>query len=929
MPRHSETAKFIEVGIFEGLKTFSELESRISALPLEKDRGDAFEVFAEGYLATQPICQTTEVWPQQTAPSVMLSNLGLPIARDMGTDGLVELKDGRIASYQAKFYSGRPSLNWGTLSTFFAISDRVNHTIIFTNTDSLANTIEDRKNFIAIRGTDLDRLCPEDFSVICAWINGTQISKKRFEPLPHQTKALDDLLSHLQTEDRATVLMACGTGKTLVTLWAAERLQCRNILVLVPSLALIQQTLYHWLAATKWENLAYLCVCSDPSVIDGGDELIVRKSDLDFEVTTDSEDVERFLSTQYDGVKIVFSTYQSARVVGQAVNGKRLFEIGIFDEAHKTAGHKDKAYAFALSDTNLPIAKRLFVTATPRHYNILKRDSDGEAQLVYSMDNPDLYGRIVHKLPFAEAARKNIICKYKIVISVVTSEMLQKDALAKGHVLIEGDEIHAQQVANQIAIAEAVNKYSVAKIITFHKNVKSAKSFSSAESEGVQRHLKEFSVFHVNGSMPSGEREKYMREFRVSAKGVVSNAKCLTEGVDVPAVDMVAFLSPKRSTVDIVQATGRAMRKSSNKEFGYVLVPLYLELKSGETIEEAVQQGNFEEVWDVLSALQEQDEVLADIVRQMRETQGRLGGFDDTRFREVVEILGPSLSLDALRKSITAECVEKLGGYWDRKFGELLAYKEKHGDCDVPWKWTDNPGLHVWVIAQRFLRRANKLIPERFERLNALGFNWGESFEDGWDSNFTKLEKYKAENGHCNVPQNFPADPALGLWVANSRRSGNSGKLVKERVDRLNAIGFAWDPRQDEWLLNYGKLKQYFEMNGNSNVPQKWHKDPALSRWVTSQRQYRKMGRVSDENIKLLDSLNFEWARHELNWENYFKELLAFKAKYGHCDVSSKHECRKELRIWVTKQRALKKKGELPQDVVEKLDGVGFLWQSR
>ena len=233
MAKHSQSTKFTAINIFNGLKSFNELEARISALPLEKERGDAFEVFAEAYLATQPICQTKEVWPQNSAPSTLLKSLALPVSRDMGTDGLVELKDGRIASYQAKFYTGRPSLNWGLLSTFFAISDRVSHTIIFTNSDSLASTIEQRQNFIAIRGVDLDRLTPADFSAIEKWFKGAPVVRVIPKPRLHQEKALADLLPALEHSDRATVIMACGTGKTLLSLWAAERLKAKNVLVLV------------------------------------------------------------------------------------------------------------------------------------------------------------------------------------------------------------------------------------------------------------------------------------------------------------------------------------------------------------------------------------------------------------------------------------------------------------------------------------------------------------------------------------------------------------------------------------------------------------------------------------------------------------------------------------------------------------------------
>jgi hypothetical protein len=231
------------------------------------------------------------------------------------------------------------------------------------------------------------------------------------------------------------------------------------------------------------------------------------------------------------------------------------------------------------------------------------------------------------------------------------------------------DCVRARQVANQIALRDAIEKYGVKKVFTFHRDVKSAQSFVSDGPEGVGTHLNgvaadvrrlnlnsppdtktwnecqslvtsaatgKFQTFHVNGSMPTARRERELRDFRAAARAVVSNARCLTEGVDVPAVDMVAFLSPRRSRVDIVQATGRAMRRSPGKTTGYVLVPLYVELSAGETVEAAVHRAQFDEVWEVLQSVQEQDDVLAEIIRDMREERGRTKGFDDSRFHEVV-----------------------------------------------------------------------------------------------------------------------------------------------------------------------------------------------------------------------------------------------------------------------------------------------------
>ena len=191
----------------------------------------------------------------------------------------------------------------------------------------------------------------------------------------------------------------------------------------------------------------------------------------------------------------------------------------------------------------------------------------------------------------------------------------------------------------------------------------SAKSFVAPGGEGIRAHLPYFDVFHVNGKMRTADREGFLREFEQADQAIISNARCLTEGVDVPAVDLVAFMSPKKSKVDIVQATGRAMRldrDNPSKTTGYVLLPLFLEQEAGETIEEAVARTEFDEIWNVLQAMQEQDAELADVIRAMREERGRTGGFDDSRFRETVEVLGPKISLDTLRGAITAECVDRL-----------------------------------------------------------------------------------------------------------------------------------------------------------------------------------------------------------------------------------------------------------------------------
>ncbi len=259
---------------------------------------------------------------------------------------------------------------------------------------------------------------------------------------------------------------------------------------------------------------------------------------------------------------------------------------------------------------NLPIRKRLFLTATPRHYDLKRRDAEGEPVEVFSMNRPEIYGPVVHTLSFAEAAKQKIICNYKVVIAVVTSAMLprvvaglptepprlteglpdpvtgvkvrknpaarkrrpsvndqwlgretghnviSRQQLRHGTVLVSGDEVTAQQVAHQIALAQAVAEHRLKKIFTFHRNVATARSFTGEGSEGIGTHLPDFAALHVNGAMSTAARDGLMAEFKAArqVRRGGSNARCQTEGIDVPTVDMVAFLTPKRSKVDIVSA---------------------------------------------------------------------------------------------------------------------------------------------------------------------------------------------------------------------------------------------------------------------------------------------------------------------------------------------------------------------------------------
>ncbi len=855
--KHQSARQFMGNGLFNELTNFNQLEKRISSLPSMQDIGNAFEVFAEAYLATQKISQAKEVWPEKGLLPTLRKHLSLP-DDDMGVDGVLETTLSEYHAYQVKFRTGRSALAWRELSTFVGLTDspNISQRIIFTNCDDVSAVIDKRQNVVFIRGNDLERLGPKDFEIISAWIKGSFIEVKKKEPLPHQREALDVILYKFKKHDRQLSVMACGSGKTLVALWVAEKIGAKTILVLVPSLALVRQTLHEWLKETTYNDLPYLCVCSEQNVDKGADDFVVRQSDLDFTVTSEPKKLRDFLSHNFSGARVVFATYQSAKVVAEGMKGLPPFDLAIFDEAHKTAGRKGALFGFALDDNNLQARKRLFLTATPRHYDVSKKNKEGELKVVYSMDSPEVYGPISYKLTFAEAAQKKIICNYKIIISAVTSEMVNDEILRRGEVIVDGDLVKARQVANQIALQKAIDCYGVHRIFTFHQSVKSAQSFTGQGGEGIRAHLPNFWTGHVRGTMPTAERESHMKEFSLATRAIMSNARCLTEGVDVPAVDMVAFLSPKKSKVDIVQATGRAMRKSDLKTVGYVLIPLFLNVPKGETVEEALERTDFEEVAYVLQAMQEQDDILVDIIQQMRMEKGRTGGYDDSRFREKVDFLGPELTLKNLQMCITAVCIEKLGTTWDERYGQLLEYKYRFGHCNVPKRFIENKKLAGWVANQRVSKIKGVLEPSRVCKLNDIDFSWN-TIDSTWEDQYAALAAYKTKHGNCEIPSKYEENQSLSLWVITQRYFRKKGKLSQERISKLNGLDFIWNKPLKSWKRWYLMLVEYQKLNGHCNVPQLYPENMKLGRWVNSLRLFQKDGNLSAEQIKQLDEIGF------------------------------------------------------------------------
>ena len=860
--KHRRARYWIEKKIFDRLSSFAVLEQRINLIPEEKDRGDVFEIFVEGFLATQRVHQYVVHWVVGDIPLRLREKYNLP-SDAKGIDGVYKNRLGTYVAYQVK-YRQKDSLTFTEVAPFLGVTERFDERVIFTNARELAKDAKARKGMRLVRGDDFRALTPEDLARLEAWLKHQPPPRPLRQPKPYQTEALDDIKACLRTADRATVVMACGTGKTLVALWATQALKPKTVLVLVPSLTLLQQTLGEWTKHNTFTpGFRYLCVCSDQTVGLKNDEIELRPSDVEFRIDTDPAEVRRFLVHRTNDVKVIFSTYQSSPVVAQGAKGKH-FDVGIFDEAHKTTGRAGTGFTFALDEHNVAIKKRVFFTATSRIYDIRHRNKDGDVR-IQSMDDPTFYGPRAHTLSFKRAADGKIICPYKVIVSLIDKQMVTDFARKYGITLIETDEVHARWVANVLAFKQAIENTRATKAITFHSRVKTAEAFASPTTQGITQYLRHYEVWHVNGKQPSSERTAIINAFRDSSKGVLTNARCLTEGIDVPAVDLVAFLDPKESRIDIAQATGRAMRKpqdTSTKTVGYVVVPLFAEALTKPKLQEAIESEGFDVVADVLNALQEQDEDLVDIIRELRERKGEGKPVDLRRLRKKLEVIGPTVDLVRLTTSISVALVDRIGISWDEWYGRLVKYKKREGNCLVPALHNDNGyPLGQWVSKQRVAKKKNLLAPDRIKRLDDLGFMWDPHKAD-WEEGYAHLVTYKKREGHCLVPQDYKEDGyPLGQWVSKQRIAKKKNLLAPDRIERLDALGFVWDPLAAAWEEGYAHLVKYKERKKDCLVPLRYKADDGylLGQWVYRQRIAKKKNLLAPDRIERLDDLGFVW----------------------------------------------------------------------
>jgi superfamily II DNA or RNA helicase len=518
----------------------------------------------------------------------------------------------------------------------------------------------------------LERWQYANWELIRARVEGKKALPIQRRPQEHQQRALDKAKEHFIRGNaaRGRLIMPCGTGKSLLAFWIAnDTLKAKKIVVAAPSLALMRQTLTEWtrelLARGQDPNsLDWLCVCSDESVGQlERDEIVGDVYDSGLPTHTDPQRIAERLCESSE-TKIVFTTYHSsATLAAAAQRAKVAFDLIIFDEAHRTAGASTNPFATLLPDEALEARYRLFMTAT-------ERKIDGAVD-VYSMDeHEDIYGKRFFTMTYKEAIEAGIISDYKILTVVVSDEEITS-YIDENRLLDLHRDLHeaeARAIATGIALKKMVRQHGITHALSFHSSIKAADNFR--EQQDVLNCLQPTTEnFHISSKKTAGQRKQLLDQFRASPRTLMTNARCLMEGVDVPAIDCVVFADPRQSVTDIVQASGRAMRRSHGKPYGYILVPVVV--PTGMSFEEFAETTALRTVMRIITALSIHDERIVHELRAIH--NGRLSKGTIIEIDGTVPV-GMQISLDRFADAISTKIWESVARVNWRPFEEARAF---------------------------------------------------------------------------------------------------------------------------------------------------------------------------------------------------------------------------------------------------------------
>ena len=648
---------------------------------------------------------------------------------DLGIDLVAKEYGGTMCAIQCKCYDDDTFLEMNHASSFISEGKihKMDHYILACTGQINSNALT---KLHGVRCNIIDKEHFKNSSI--DWSQYPKVHVRNpFKLRDYQQHAFDDVVQKFKTQKvgknsskRGKMIMACGTGKTLVSLHIAEKMAGTGstILYLVPSISLILQSMREWAENSNMKHY-YMAVCSDSSIRNEEGTL----TELEMPASTNIGELKEKLKRRSNNtMNVIFSTYNSIEVVMSAMRGESL-DVIFCDEAHRTAGIEDKKRESYLAlvhyDKNIKSKYRLYMTATPRIFTPdIKGKAEQKEKKIISMDDDSIYGPVLHDLSFYDAVHKyKALSDFKVRVTVMDEDtldrMIQDSMPGDDNILPLNEKALMTSVWDALQYPDGKDqKNMLQRVLVFCDMINSSKLFAgekikykvdiTEDSERLERtkiidsqrsfaklvdHIKavmddsspqNVKVKHVDGGDNAQTRRRELNWLKKSHEDtntcrMLSNARCLSEGVDVPALDGVVFMNPRKSVVDIVQAVGRVMRKSEGKKYGYVILPVGI--PAGVDVDQALSDSeNFKVVWQVLNALRSHDPKLADEINHLI-LEPPDGKSNEVTNRIIIRhaighnLNNPDMPTDRMIKAISTKLVQKVGDidYYDEYGAEL------------------------------------------------------------------------------------------------------------------------------------------------------------------------------------------------------------------------------------------------------------------
>ncbi|MGW6506543.1 Helicase associated domain protein [Streptomyces niveus] len=744
---------------------------------------------------------------------------------------------------------------------------------------------------------------------------------------PHQAEAVTAAVKVLRDHSRASVVAACGTGKTLIAARTAARLVPRGrVLVLVPTLDLLSQTVRSWhTAGRKGPSVA---VCSARQAIE-------HPSAGDLPMTTAPAELAALTPTE--GPVTVYATYASLPTVVTAHHAHRLpaWDLIVVDEAHRTAGRLGKAWAGIHHDDQVPAHRRLYLTATPR---IWDPDTDHADTPVASMDDEALFGPVAYRLTLSDAIDLGLLADYQILVPVIQDTDL-RDWLATG----PGAGADGLRLAgHQVAVLRAIRDHRLRRVLTFHHRVADARAFATTLTDtaaALPADLQPDGLWSqwISGTHPPRVRRRILLEFaartRPDQPAVLANARVLGEGIDVPSIDAVVFADPKNSPVDTVQAVGRALRQHPGAgKRATLIVPVYL--TPDEDPDDLLGADAYTPLWRTVQALRAHDERLTARLADPRTHRPTLGSEDPGAW---LHFERPTQA-EEVALALTLRVLTPKSAEWRRGLAAARRYHRAHHHLDVPQTYEDSGGypLGRWLTWQRHLNTTGSLDRARTEALERLDIVWN-PHQHAFERGLAHAAAQVTTHGHLAVPVDHQQDGfALGRWLATQRRRAE--QLTPARAQALHDLDPHWNPPWPlTWQRTYHAARRITETGQSlTDLARTYVTDDGhrLGEWLRAQGAQSERLHAGQRRLLtglgLLQSSSVKFPAKR-GWGRSFAAARVFHAREGHLDVPQRHIEDVEgdpvrLGQWISNAR--RRREHLPAERVIALDALGMRWSS-